>query len=106
LHRQIGADQLADIEWLCRIDELLKECRVRVMVRAGYPLPNFNRFAGIFLEGIVEQLKNDSIQTPLIDLSSTDIRYQCAAGTLPPGTLPAGVLQYIKQYHLYGGTWE
>ena len=102
LHWLIGADQLSDLEnWYC-IEELLKECRVGVMVRAGYPLPDLGRFKNIFSGDIIEQLKRDSIQTPLIDLNSTAIRQQLAAGTLPPDALPSAVLEYIQQHHLYG----
>ena len=45
LHWLIGADQLVDLEKWYRVGDLLKECRVSVMVRAGYPPPNFGRSA-------------------------------------------------------------
>lgn len=101
LHWLIGADQLSDFDrWHC-VDKLLEVCRVSVMVRAGYPSPDFSRFEEVFSESVIEQLKNDIVQTPRIDLSSTDIRHQLASGTLPPDALPPGVLDYIAEHHLY-----
>jgi nicotinic acid mononucleotide adenylyltransferase len=72
------------------------------MVRAGYPPPDFGRFADVFSRDIIDRLNSDMITTPLIDLDSTAIRRQIAAGTLPAEALPTGVLQYIKENHLYG----
>jgi len=103
LHWLIGADQLADLEnWYC-IGELLNECRISVMVRAGYPPPDFSRFAEVFSPEIINRLKGDIVHTPQIDLSSTDIRRQLVAGDLASAALPSGVLRYIQQHHLYGG---
>ncbi len=102
LHWLIGADQLADLEkWYC-IGELLNECRISVMVRAGYPPPAFRRFRGLFSTDCIEQLKGDIVQTPQIDLSSTDIRGRLATGNLAPNALASCVLQYIQLHHLYG----
>ena len=103
LHWLIGADQLTDLEkWYC-VSDLLKECRLSVMVRAGYPPPDFSRFKGLFPSACIEQLKADIVQTPRIDLSSTNIRCQLSSGNVPPDALPTGVLQYIMRHHLYGG---
>jgi nicotinate-nucleotide adenylyltransferase len=102
LHWLTGADQLTDLKkWYCVCD-LLKECRLSVMVRAGYPQPDFNRFKGLFPPACIEQLKSDIVRTPRIDLSSTDIRCQLSSGSVPPDALPADVLQYITRHHLYG----
>jgi len=101
LHWLIGADQLGDLEkWYC-VGDLLNECRISVMVRAGYSLPDFNRFRGLFSLACVEQLEGDIVRTPRIDLSSTEIRRQLSCGGVPPDALPTGVLQYIQQHHLY-----
>ena len=102
LHWLIGADQLTDLEkWYC-VGDLLNECRISVMVRAGYPLPDFSRFEGFFSSVRIEQLKGDIIQTPQIDLSSTDIRGQLSRGNIFPDALPPAVLAYITEHHLYG----
>lgn len=102
LHWLIGADQLADFDKWHRVDELLAACHVTVMVRAGYPPPDFACFKDIFSNEALAKLEHDSIQTPLIDLSSTDIRRQLAKGDVNPDSLPPGVLEYIRENGLYG----
>ncbi|MEN8127543.1 MAG: nicotinate (nicotinamide) nucleotide adenylyltransferase [Planctomycetota bacterium] len=102
LHWLIGADQLPDLEKWYHVADLLKECQISVMVRAGYPPPDFSRFEGVFSLACIEQLESDTIQTPQIDLSSTEIRRQLASGSVPADALAPGVLQYIRQNHLYG----
>ena len=102
LHWLIGADQLRDLEKWYRVGDLMRECRISVMMRAGYPPPDLSGFAGTFSKDRIEQLKNDIVQTPRIDLSSTDIRRQLAAGSITANALPSGVLDYITEHHLYG----
>ena len=102
LHWLIGADQLIDLEkWYC-VSDLLNECRISVMVRAGYPSPDFSRFRGLFSSACIEQLKGDIVQTPQIDLSSTGIRRQLSRGNICPDALPPTVLVYITEHCLYG----
>jgi nicotinate-nucleotide adenylyltransferase len=102
LHWLVGADQLTDLGKWYRINELLQECRISVMVRAGYPQPDFSCFEGLFSSNCIEQLKKDVIQTPRIDLSSTEIRRQLSGGTINPDALPPAVLEYITEHCLYG----
>jgi nicotinate-nucleotide adenylyltransferase len=102
LYWLIGADQLTDLGKWYHIDELMDECRVSVMIRAGYPLPDIRCCESDFSSKHLEQLKEDVVPTPLIDLASTDIRSQLASGQVPPDALPSGVLNYIKQHRLYG----
>lgn len=102
LHWLIGADQLSSFDRWHHVNELLELCRVSVMVRAGYPRPDFGRFRDVFPADVIDRLNSDVIQTPRIDLDSTAIRRQIAAGTVPADALPAGVLEYIRENHLYG----
>lgn len=102
LYWLIGADQLADFEKWYRVEDLLRACHISVMFRSGYPPPDFGRLEGFFSKDILEQLEKDCIQTPLIDLNSTAIRQQLAAGTLPAGALSPGVAEYIQKHGLYG----
>jgi nicotinate-nucleotide adenylyltransferase len=92
---------LTDLGKWYRVGDLLKACRISVMVRAGYPLPNFEAFEGDFPSACIEQLKGDIVQTPRIDLSSTEIRRQLSSGSVPPDALPTGVLEYIIEHNLY-----
>lgn len=102
LYWLVGADQLPSFDRWYRVKELLNVCRVSVMVRAGYPPPDISRFSDVFSRDIIDRLSSDVVTTPLIDLDSTAIRRQIAAGTIPADALPTGVLEYIKENHLYG----
>ena len=101
LHWLIGADQLTDLEKWYRINDLLKECHISVMVRAGYPLPDFSRFQKSFSYESIQQLEKDAIQTPQINISSTEIRHQLACGSICTDVLPPTVLEYILKNRLY-----
>ena len=102
LYWLIGADQLDDLPKWYRIDELLADCRIAVMVRAGYPTPDMSRFEGAFAEPIIAQLRRNIVQTPLVPVSSTQIRRSLMRGQVPQGLLPDCVIRYIKEHGLYG----
>ena len=53
LHGLIGADQLTDLEKWYGVGDLLNECRLSVIVRAGYPPPDFARFENIFPSALI-----------------------------------------------------
>ena len=101
-HWLIGADQLADFDKWYKVSELLDSCRVSVMYRAGYPKPNFDRFHGVFRLGQITQLEQDVVETPLIDINSTEIRRKLADGILPCNELFESVVRYIQEHQLYG----
>ena len=98
----IGADQLGAFDRWYHVHELLDACRVAVMHRAGYPPPDFDRFRGVFSPGQIAQLQRDAVETPLIDISSTDIRRRLALGDRCEDVLPEAVIHYIRAHHLYG----
>ena len=104
LYWLIGADQLADFDKWHKVTELLTLCRVSVMYRAGYPMPNFDRFRGLFTPAQIAALERDVVETPLIDTSSTQIRRQLATGCLSDNVLPEPVIHYIQEHNLYGYT--
>ena len=98
----MGADQLADFDEWYRVEELLDICRVSVMYRAGYPKPDFDCFRGVFRPDQITRLEQGVVETPLIEVSSTEIRRQLAAGELCRDVLPESVIRYIQSHHLYG----
>ena len=102
LYWLIGADQLADFDKWYHVTDLLDCCRVAVMYRAGYPVPQFDRFRGVFAPTQIEALEQNVVETPLIDISSTAIRGRLAIGDLCREALPEAVIQYIQTHQLYG----
>lgn len=101
LYWLIGADQLADLAKWYHIDELLSECHICTMVRAGYAVPDMSRFKGVFGPEIVERLRRDTLYTPLIPINSTDIRNRIRQGSMPYDDLPECVAKYIEKHQLY-----
>ncbi|MGA2092765.1 MAG: nicotinate (nicotinamide) nucleotide adenylyltransferase [Sedimentisphaerales bacterium] len=103
----LGADTVDDLQhWHC-ITELLDECNMSVMFRGGVKPPDFSRFESIWGRQRVEKLERNIVETPLIDISSTEIRSRLSTGRDVSGMVNQMVLQYIREHGLYGsGTAE
>lgn len=97
----IGADSVEDLPLWYKTDELIDECNVSVMYRAGCKLPDFTQFTAIWGPARVEKLQRNIIQTPLIDISSTKIRERLAAGLEVTEMLHPLVIEHIRQHGLY-----
>ncbi len=97
----IGADTIKDLAMWHRIGELLDACNVCVMYRSGFKRPDFTEFREHLGQKRVEKLDKYVISTPLIDISSTDIRRNIAEGRDVSASLPQAVLVYIEQNRLY-----
>lgn len=96
-----GADSVNDLPHWYGIIELIDACILSVMCRAGYEQPNFARFTAIWGRQRVEKLQQNVIKTPLIDISSTEIRNRLAAGCDVTGMLAPAVAAYIREHGLY-----
>jgi nicotinate-nucleotide adenylyltransferase len=97
----IGADSIFELSRWYGIVELIDECNLCVMFRAGFEPPDFARFEDIWGAARVEKLRRNVIQTPLIDISSTEIRRRLAAGRDVAGMLAPQVADYIRKHGLY-----
>jgi nicotinic acid mononucleotide adenylyltransferase len=71
------------------------------MYRGGMDPPDFDRLRGVFSDERIAQLQADIVATPLVDISSTEIRAAAAAGTSIDKMVPPKVADYIKQNGLY-----
>ena len=97
----LGADGVEDLCRWYRITELIDECNLSVMCRAGFDEPDFTEFIEIWGRNRVEKLQQNIIQTPLIDISSTQIRNKIAAGEDVSEMLNPSVAEYIHEHGLY-----
>jgi nicotinate-nucleotide adenylyltransferase len=97
----IGADTIDDLPHWYRVDDLIDECKVAAMFRAGCEAPDFAGFERFWGAERVEKLRGNVIPTPLIDISSTEIRNRLAAGVDVSDMLDPAVLGYIRQRGLY-----
>jgi nicotinate-nucleotide adenylyltransferase len=97
----VGADSVDDLPRWYRIRELIDQCNLCVMHRAGYGPVHFARFSPLWGSERVGKLQRNIIQTPLIDISSTEIRNRLAAGKNVSNMLHPAVADYIYKHGLY-----
>jgi nicotinate-nucleotide adenylyltransferase len=97
-----GADTLEDLPHWYGITELIDECNLAVMQRAGFPRPDFTKYVSLWGEERVKKMQRNVIETPLVDISSTDIRKRLATGREVGGMISPRTLHYIIERRLYG----
>jgi len=96
----IGADMLRDLPKWRRVRDLLDECALCVMHRGGYPPPEFDGLESLGPDRLA-RLRADVLETPSVDISSTEIRGKLASGADVTGLLCPAVLDYIEKNGLY-----
>jgi nicotinate-nucleotide adenylyltransferase len=101
IHWLIGADGVDDLTYWHKIVELIDACHLTTMYRAGCEPPDFTKFEEIWGHRRVEKLQRNVVQTPLIDISSTEIRKRIAAGQDASDMLHRAVYGYIREKGLY-----
>jgi nicotinate-nucleotide adenylyltransferase len=97
----VGADSIDELSRWYGIVELIDECNLCVMFRAGCEPPDFAKFKDIWGAARVENLQRNIIRTPLIGISSTEIRDRLAAGRDVTDMLAPPVADYIRKHGLY-----
>ncbi len=101
LYWLIGADMLKSLPLWHKVIELMDQCNISVMNRGGFDKPDFDSLIAKFDKETIEKLKKNSIETPLIDISSTEIRRKLADDEDAGEFLHPEVLKYIKDRRLY-----
>ena len=97
----VGADSVDELPRWRGIVELIDGYNLSVMYRAGCSPPDFGKFKTLWGAGRVGKLQRNIIPTPLIDMSSTEIRNRIAAGGDVTGMLHPPVADYIRKHGLY-----
>ena len=97
----IGADAVDDLVYWHRITDLIDTCNLVTMHRAGCEPPDFTKFQAVWGRLRVEKLQQNIVKTPLVDISSTEIRKRLAEGRNASKMLHKAVLGYIRQNGLY-----
>jgi len=97
----IGGDWLGDLPTWHRAEELVDACTIVTAVRPGWS--GFDRKSLMERWGDARAAKLEAgiLQTPLIDISSTDIRRRVQAGRSIRYLVPETVAQYIEAQGLY-----
>jgi nicotinate-nucleotide adenylyltransferase len=100
LYWLVGADAVGDLALWHRAERVLDMCNLCVMYRAGYPKPDFSQLDCLGAER-VEKLSKHALATPLVDISSTEIRRKLSVAEDVSGLLSLAVLGYIGKNGLY-----
>lgn len=101
LYWLVGADVLKDLCSWHKICDLIDQCNLSVMRRGGVELPQFWRLEPILGKDRVSKLKSNVISTPLIEISSTEIRSRLASSQDLSDMLDEKVIDYIFNHGLY-----
>ncbi|HUV40657.1 MAG TPA: nicotinate (nicotinamide) nucleotide adenylyltransferase [Sedimentisphaerales bacterium] len=102
IHWLAGADTVEELVRWYKINELIDNCTVSVMYRAGFKCPDFRQLTDILGPGRVKKLQQNVIKTSLINISSTQIRNRLAARQDASDMLHPAVTEYIRKHNLYG----
>ena len=97
----IGADTLKELPHWYHIGELMDQCHLAMMTRAGYAAPDFSSFETLWGEKRVQVLQKHRIETCMIDISSSEIRHRLQQKQDVSNVLHPQVLDYIQQHQLY-----
>jgi len=101
----IGADMLADLPTWRRAEDVVSLANIITVSRPGFAGRTEAILADLRAQlpgDLVDKLAGGVVSTPLVDISSTDIRRRVAAGR-PIGHLtPESVVGYIDKRGLYG----
>jgi nicotinate-nucleotide adenylyltransferase len=101
LYWLMGTDNISDLVHWHKITELIDECNLAVMFRAGCPMPDFSRFEKLWGADRIAKLQRNIIGTPLVNISSTEIRRKLSAGENVSSMVAPAVLKYIHTHNLY-----
>lgn len=94
----LGWDCLADLPKWQEPSRLIEMCRLVVVPRVGYSLPDLKTMEA-FLPGLANRVI--LLNTPLIDISASEIRKRVAHGLSIEHLVPEPVERYIREQRLY-----
>lgn len=101
LHWIIGADSLTDLVTWHRASQLVDRCTILTAGRPAATEPDRNVLLSTFTPTQVERLVQGIIPTPLIEISSSQIRLRVSAGLSVRFLVPDPVAAYIAHTGLY-----
>lgn len=101
LHWIIGADSLEELTTWRQVNDLIDHCQIITAVRPGWENVEWEKLREMVGDQRLKKLQSGLIQTPLIDISSTDIRHRLVHGDSIRELVPACVASYIENEGLY-----
>ncbi|MDO8630201.1 MAG: nicotinate-nucleotide adenylyltransferase [Phycisphaerales bacterium] len=100
----IGGDSLAELPTWRRTRELVDACRIVTAARPGVGGVDWEALGKLFDDVQIQRLRDGVVDTPMIDISSTDIRCRTRDGRSIRYLVPDCVRDYIDEHGLYRAT--
>jgi nicotinate-nucleotide adenylyltransferase len=101
LFLMVGSDTLADLPNWYQPRRLVQLAGLLVAARPGTPVPGVDELRRLLGLAEGEALRMQTVEAPLIDISSRDLRRRAAAGRSLRYLLPRAVECYIQDKGLY-----
>lgn len=101
LHWIIGADSLVELTTWRQINDLIDICQIIIAVRPGWENVEWEKLRDVVGDHRLKKLQTGLMQTPMVDISSTDIRHRIFNGESIGELVPACVVSYIENNELY-----
>jgi len=104
LHWLIGADMLADLAKWYRATDLVEMMDFVIALRPPWDERMdaiFESLAETFSDGTMAMLRGNVIETPLVDISSTQVREAARSGEPIDALVSGAVAEYITSHRLY-----
>lgn len=97
----VGADMLRDFHLWQDFEEIVQLARIVTMPRPGVHLGDLAELRRALGDEAVKRLLADLLATPLVDISSTEIRRRVKASRPIDDMVPPEVALYIADHQLY-----
>ena len=99
----MGADSLPELPSWYQADEICRLALPVVVRRPGAPEPDFGVLADLATAERLQEIRARQLESPQIDVSSSEIRQRVSAGRSIRYQVPRAVEKYIETNGLYGG---
>jgi nicotinate-nucleotide adenylyltransferase len=97
----IGMDSLAELGTWYSIGDLARECTLVTAARPGLETPDLTDLARLIAPDDLARIRRHVLETPQIEISSTDVRRRLREGRPVRYLVPATVADYLSQHRLY-----
>ncbi len=101
LYWLIGMDSLAELSSWYRVGALASLCTLVTVGRPGFRRPDYSSLTGLMSTEQIQELEEHVLDTPLIDISASDIRARVRAGLSIRYLVPDAVRAAIEARGLY-----
>ncbi|MBN8548521.1 MAG: nicotinate (nicotinamide) nucleotide adenylyltransferase [Deltaproteobacteria bacterium] len=102
----VGADCLTRLSQWKEIEHILTLARVCVAPRKGFPMPTLADLSKTLGEQAAKQVLSNVLSFDGPEVSSSEVRAALQEGTIPAGSLPEPVAEYIQERKLYARQLE